>query len=124
MAQALIGARAGCEPQGGVPVAISVDIDEKTPDATDRNWQAERGAYREHRRPPRSRKLVRDAGRGPAPRWKPASCRSALNIGRLRSGFAAEDRSEEHTSELQSLMRISYDVFCLKNKKSEHEKQY
>src|SRR3546814_19200823 len=79
------------EPQRRVPVAISVDIDEKTPDATDRNWQAERGAYREHRRPPRSRKLVRDAGRGPAPRWKPASCRSALNIGRLRSGFAAED---------------------------------
>src|SRR3546814_9056394 len=26
-------------------------------------------------------------------------------------------RSEEHTSELQSLMRISYPVFCLKNKK-------
>src|SRR3546814_2180378 len=31
---------------------------------------------------------------------------------------AAEDRSEEHTSELQSLMRISYAVFCLKKKKS------
>src|SRR3546814_1439633 len=29
----------------------------------------------------------------------------------------AEVRSEEHTSELQSLMRISYDVFCLKTKK-------
>src|SRR3546814_9577113 len=28
-----------------------------------------------------------------------------------------EDRSEEHTSELQSLMRISYAVFCLKIKK-------
>src|SRR3546814_10055527 len=28
----------------------------------------------------------------------------------------APDRSEEHTSELQSLMRISYAVFCLKNK--------
>src|SRR3546814_7602497 len=27
------------------------------------------------------------------------------------------DRSEEHTSELQSLMRISYSVFCLKKKK-------
>src|SRR3546814_5799656 len=27
------------------------------------------------------------------------------------------NRSEEHTSELQSLMRISYDVFCLKKKK-------
>src|SRR3546814_1573000 len=30
---------------------------------------------------------------------------------------AAPDRSEEHTSELQSLMRISYAVFCLKKKK-------
>src|SRR3546814_2974818 len=29
----------------------------------------------------------------------------------------ARQRSEEHTSELQSLMRISYAVFCLKNKK-------
>src|SRR3546814_4032572 len=29
-------------------------------------------------------------------------------------GIAPEDRSEEHTSELQSLMRISYAVFCLK----------
>src|SRR3546814_10784889 len=29
-------------------------------------------------------------------------------------------RSEEHTSELQSLMRISYAVFCLKKKKREH----
>src|SRR3546814_3685469 len=30
------------------------------------------------------------------------------------------DRSEEHTSELQSLMRISYAVFCLKKKKTPH----
>src|SRR3546814_2351086 len=30
------------------------------------------------------------------------------------------DRSEEHTSELQSLMRISYAVFCLKKKKRKH----
>src|SRR3546814_4392435 len=30
------------------------------------------------------------------------------------------DRSEEHTSELQSLMRISYAVFCLKNKNQKH----
>src|SRR3546814_3457664 len=29
-----------------------------------------------------------------------------------------DDRSEEHTSELQSLMRISYAVFCLKKKKN------
>src|SRR3546814_2722370 len=32
------------------------------------------------------------------------------------------DRSEEHTSELQSLMRISYAVFCLKKKKKEETK--
>src|SRR3546814_3598524 len=31
-----------------------------------------------------------------------------------------DDRSEEHTSELQSLMRISYAVFCLKNKTKQH----
>src|SRR3546814_8171816 len=31
-------------------------------------------------------------------------------------------RSEEHTSELQSLMRISYAVFCLKKKKKQEEK--
>src|SRR3546814_8169548 len=31
------------------------------------------------------------------------------------------ERSEEHTSELQSLMRISYGVFCLKKKKYTHK---
>src|SRR3546814_5863636 len=34
----------------------------------------------------------------------------------IMEGFDAEGRSEEHTSELQSLMRISYAVFCLKKK--------
>src|SRR3546814_6379402 len=34
----------------------------------------------------------------------------------------AADRSEEHTSELQSLMRISYAVFCLKKKKHKKTK--
>src|SRR3546814_10900911 len=33
-------------------------------------------------------------------------------------------RSEEHTSELQSLMRISYAVFCLKKQKKKHYSQY
>src|SRR3546814_10249742 len=40
--------------------------------------------------------------------------------GRRLNGRGARDlavRSEEHTSELQSLMRISYAVFCLKKKK-------
>src|SRR3546814_6415378 len=33
-------------------------------------------------------------------------------------------RSEEHTSELESLMRISYAVFCLKKKTNKHNKQH
>src|SRR3546814_1750801 len=39
--------------------------------------------------------------------------------GRYRGTFASK-RSEEHTSELQSLMRISYAVFCLKKKNTPH----
>src|SRR3546814_9150613 len=35
---------------------------------------------------------------------------------KLRQGCGGLGRSEEHTSELQSLMRISYAVFCLKKK--------
>src|SRR3546814_6234294 len=37
-------------------------------------------------------------------------------IGEVVDGVAVDRRSEEHTSELQSLMRISYAVFCLKKK--------
>src|SRR3546814_8844756 len=40
----------------------------------------------------------------------PAAARRPVCVG------TAEERSEEHTSELQSLMRISYAVFCLKKK--------
>src|SRR3546814_1977111 len=39
-------------------------------------------------------------------------------IARKKPGFKERFRSEEHTSELQSLMRISYDVYCLKKKNS------
>src|SRR3546814_9015672 len=42
----------------------------------------------------------------------------------LRSPEVQEGRSEEHTSELQSLMRISYAVFCLKKKKNNNHKTY
>src|SRR3546814_9747201 len=46
-------------------------------------------------------------------------------LGRLdRREAARRGRSEEHTSELQSLMRISYAVFCLKKKnKNQHHNQ-
>src|SRR3546814_7109669 len=42
---------------------------------------------------------------------------------RFGAGIGARYRSEEHTSELQSLMRISYAVFCLKKKKTKTEIQ-
>src|SRR3546814_6381438 len=38
-----------------------------------------------------------------------------------RHADAMQARSEEHTSELQSLMRISYAVFCLKKKKQQNK---
>src|SRR3546814_8199638 len=40
----------------------------------------------------------------------------ARDLTAFRHGVTAGERSEEHTSELQSLMRISYAVFCLKKK--------
>src|SRR3546814_3118180 len=43
-------------------------------------------------------------------------------VGRLSS--CGKGRSEEHTSELQSLMRISYAVFCLKKKTQNTNKSY
>src|SRR3546814_5915339 len=48
---------------------------------------------------------------------KAAGQRAALDTGEIgQRGERQIDRSEEHTSELQSLMRISYAVFCLKKK--------
>src|SRR3546814_5033218 len=44
------------------------------------------------------------------------TCRATLLLGAY--WHFPRDRSEEHTSELQSLMRISYAVFCLQKKKT------
>src|SRR3546814_1757710 len=63
---------------------------------------------------------VRRAGGVPTVAVRPLASRRRE---RARAGAAASwpsrarGRSEEHTSELQSLMRISYAVFCLKKKK-------
>src|SRR3546814_3364576 len=51
--------------------------------------------------------LVRDLIRGGEP----------LRVSERSASQTLKQRSEEHTSELQSLMRISYAVFCLKKKK-------
>src|SRR3546814_1505729 len=94
------------------------------------------------RRPPRSTRtdtlfpyttLFRSLRRPPAPGY--GSCASCQPCGQeFRDRFPVERgtwrwgvtpqpaRSEEHTSELQSLMRISYAVFCLKKKNQKHIK--
>src|SRR3546814_3360103 len=92
------------------------------------------------RRPPRSTRtdtlfpyttLFRSRGGGrpvprpPHPVRRAQLCRPCARDGRRHARAAllfrqarrcCRDRSEEHTSELQSLMRISYAVFCLKKK--------
>src|SRR3546814_1455683 len=57
-------------------------------------------------------RIVKEIGIGTVP---------VVNVDNACSGGAtALHRSEEHTSELQSLMRISYAVFCLKKKNSQN----
>src|SRR3546814_5423046 len=87
------------------------------------------------RRPPRSTRtdtlfpyttLFRSA---PTDRVADRSDRQAVQRGaaifgegvRQQADLARTPRSEEHTSELQSLMRISYAVFCLKKKKKKKQ---
>src|SRR3546814_8449130 len=56
----------------------------------------------------------------PLPRADPAGDPAVREGDRRRD--ARDHRSEEHTSELQSLMRISYAVFCLKKKKKKTQR--
>src|SRR3546814_8915163 len=88
------------------------------------------------RRPPRSTRtdtlfpyttLFRSAGhcfRRAARRRRRSARQSAAGSDRIhRRHCPGAARSEEHTSELQSLMRISYAVFCLKKKNKEATKK-
>src|SRR3546814_6742585 len=74
-----------------------------------RSRRPQGGAWRQHR-PAGARPAAAGAGRGRL------RARDVVLPDRPDAGLAC--RSEEHTSELQSLMRISYAVFCLKKKKT------
>src|SRR3546814_7397834 len=78
---------------------------------------AQRPATRLLRQLDRPGEQVRIGGRGCHGPSMAATAPAALDPHRLRP-----ERSEEHTSELQSLMRISYAVFCLKKKKTNTNK--
>src|SRR3546814_15073240 len=73
----------------------------------------------------RSRRQGRRGGRAHrcAGGRRDGRCRGPLCHARYRRRLQPRraDRSEEHTSELQSLMRISYAVFCLKKKKQKKD---
>src|SRR3546814_4874681 len=84
------------------------------------------------RRPPRSTRtdtlfpyttLFRSADYAPRSRRRCAAAAAERARGAHVARAPFGPRSEEHTSELQSLMRISYAVFCLKKKKT-YIKQY
>src|SRR3546814_6884092 len=79
--------------------------------------------------PFRSRKSSASCSTAAVRRWRPIvrdNCPPSVNRPPkvLLSGAASSRlrlaRSEEHTSELQSLMRISYAVFCLKKKQQQY----
>src|SRR3546814_6274959 len=53
----------------------------------------------------------------------PLSAIAKVPVPQPISTIRSPGRSEEHTSELQSLMRISYAVFCLKKKTKKHHKK-
>src|SRR3546814_9300728 len=69
--------------------------------------------------PPQTQKLRAPAGGDSHDFANDPGARARRRQGRRRARSCPQprERSEEHTSELQSLMRISYAVFCLKKKK-------
>src|SRR3546814_3732311 len=93
-------ARAGLEPEGPRPTRAR-------PSRVAQGWRLAQGLSRmatDHERPAKF-----------SQGWQP----TALRLTNSRSSSCAlgvDPRSEEHTSELQSLMRSSYAVFCLKKK--------
>src|SRR3546814_5702106 len=83
----------------------------------------------------RTNVVLRERPKTSVENWKLFSVARAKRAARRRDRRSAEGgirqhplrhktvaRSEEHTSELQSLMRISYAVFCLKKKTNIHDK--
>src|SRR3546814_3112078 len=72
------------------------------------------------RRVGRRRSCIRGGGAADGAHGRAATSRLESDLAAGVEAVLHATRSEEHTSELQSLMRISYAVFCLKKKKKKH----
>src|SRR3546814_6458513 len=73
------------------------------------------------RRPPRSTRTDTLFPYTTLFRSSPPPAAAGRMMMQMVGSFAEFERSEEHTSELQSLMRLSYAVFCLNKKRLVHE---
>src|SRR3546814_9502634 len=81
------------------------------------NWKAVRDVDNEGYHVPMAHPGLQDLyGQATSTRYSPAAPIAPSGRSMRGRGGPGACRSEEHTSELQSLMRITYAVFCLKNK--------
>src|SRR3546814_9261831 len=88
--------------------ALGLGLDQRARRRADAGFVVERARYRIGRQPDGLRQILKSGLTTP--------------LDHIRHARASNfDRSEEHTSELQSLMRISYAVFCLKKKNITNE---
>src|SRR3546814_1739935 len=94
-----------------LPSAKTRDSETRTAQYDQIEWKDRRDHRWRHRHRPRRCKTLHRGGRLRLHLRPPAGCAR-----RGCGGAWIQCRSEEHTSELQSLMRISYAVFCLKKK--------
>src|SRR3546814_7800115 len=99
------------------PSELAISLLEK-PEAISRRISVSRSVSGSGRS--RLTKSLRMCSRPDSRRWVTAGCTSEPPSDTVR--IAPTSRSEEPTSELQSLIRISYAVFCLKKKKKWHYK--
>src|SRR3546814_3853572 len=93
-------------------------------DETIAKAMVEKFGYKNVMEVPRIEKIVLNMGVGEATqdKKKVTSAAEEMELIAGQKPVITKARSEEHTSELQSLMRISYAVFCLKKKKKTKEK--
>src|SRR3546814_1239590 len=118
-------ATTGQPPGGGVPLGVNTEPETTvgaavSPDVERYSTSAARRSRASTRRVTPGMVVAVTSEPGPA------SVRSAVSTGtggppedgKLLTNSRPSGRSEEHTSELQSLMRLSYAVFCLKKKKN------